>query len=63
MSSVWVLCPGGRQIKVTTSPTKTVLSVIEECCAKVGANSDDFDLVTSVQARCFSIFKLEVFRA
>ena len=58
MSSVWVLCPGGRQIKVTTAPTKTVLSVIEECCGKVGANSDDFDLVTSVQEEFLETFVL-----
>jgi len=50
-SSVWVLCPGGRQIKVAVNATKTVLSVIEEACAKVNANPDEFDLVTSVQRR------------
>ena len=51
MSSVWVLNPSGRQIKVNTNPTKTVLAVIEEVCSKSNINPNDFDLVTAIQRR------------
>lgn len=51
MSSVWVLNPSGRQIKVNTNPTKTVLAVIEEVCSKSDINPNDFDLVTAIQRR------------
>jgi len=51
MSSVWVLNPSGRQIKVNTNPTKTVLAVIEEVCSKSEINPNDFDLVTAIQRR------------
>ena len=51
MSSVWVLNPSERQIKVNTNPTKTVLAVIEEVCSKSEINPNDFDLVTAIQRR------------